>query len=42
MLCGADAFWTYDGTNILGRANGGRDAGVVMDWWRENARFPVE
>ncbi len=42
VLCGSDVFWTYDGTNILGRVNGGRDASVTMDWWRENARFPVE
>jgi Adenylate and Guanylate cyclase catalytic domain len=42
VLCGADVFWTYDGTNILGRANGGRDALTAMAWWRENMRFPAE
>jgi len=42
ILCGDDIFWTYDGTNILGRANGGRDASVTMAWWRDNARFPAE
>lgn len=41
VLCGRDAFWTYDGSNILGRAIG-PDMDITMRWWRDNARFPGE
>lgn len=42
VLCGTDMFWTYDGSNILGRASGGLNASATMAWWREHGRFPAE
>jgi hypothetical protein len=41
VLCGRDAYWTYDESGILGRAIG-PDIETTMEWWRENARFPVD
>ena len=41
VLCGPDMLWTYDRSNLLGRATSAV-AGVAFEWWRDNARFPAE
>ena len=33
-----ELFWTYDGTNLLGKAEG-RDLGTLLEWWADHARF---
>jgi hypothetical protein len=36
----AIVYWTYDGTNVLGKAiREDRDMAVLLDWWRAEARL---
>jgi hypothetical protein len=36
----AIVYWTYDGTNVLGKAiRDDRDMAVLLDWWRAEARL---
>ncbi|HEX7225673.1 MAG TPA: adenylate/guanylate cyclase domain-containing protein, partial [Candidatus Limnocylindria bacterium] len=41
VVCGDDTVWTYDDSNLLGRASSERP-GVAYRWFHENARFPAE
>ena len=41
VMCGRDSYWTYDASNILGRAIG-PSIELTMEWWRDNARFPAD
>ena len=41
VLCGDDTLWTYDDSNLLGRAVSERP-GVAYRWFHENARFPAD
>jgi class 3 adenylate cyclase len=41
VLCGRDSYWTYEGSNLLGRAIG-PTLELTMEWWRDNARFPAD
>ena len=41
VVCGDDTVWTYDDSNLLGRATSERP-GVAYRWFHENARFPAD
>jgi hypothetical protein len=41
VVCGDDTVWTYDDSNLLGRATSERP-GVAYQWFHENARFPAD
>jgi len=33
-----ELFWTYDGTTLLGKAEG-PDLSTLLEWWNDHARF---
>ena len=33
-----ELFWTYDGSNLLGKADG-RELSTLLEWWNDHARF---